>query len=174
MEAATIRAGISIGIKIAEYFGLIETVSTDVKKLVHQAFESANDNLEYAKTANGQNQVHYVLEAKNNFIKAVAVEDNENKVMALCGLAMCQFFLSDDNNARRTMNRIKDVELTRSEKVKAIAMDIQGHQSVINYVIYRKQKQQLNIESFIELRKSQLETLKTDSVSWIRQMLNEQ
>jgi hypothetical protein len=156
MEAATIRAGISVGIKIAEYFGLIETVATDVKKLVHQAFESANDNLEYARTANGQNQVHYVLEAKNNFIKAVVVEENENKVMALCGLSMCQYFLCDDNNAQRTMDRIKDVELTRAEKVKAIAMDA---------IIFNMNR--------LQIRQVEFEIVKKASISWAQRLLNE-
>ncbi len=65
---------INITGKIAEYFGLVEGVSTQVTKLVHQAFKSANDNLEYAKMTSGQNQIDYIKRAKDCFIGAVVVE----------------------------------------------------------------------------------------------------
>ena len=42
---------INIGGKIAEYFGLVDGTSTQVTKLVHQAFKSAKDNLENARYA---------------------------------------------------------------------------------------------------------------------------
>lgn len=81
---------IGAGAKIAEYFGLIEGVNTKVTKLVHQAFISAKDNLTYAKGTTGQNQIEYIKQAKSEFIRAVAVEENENKILSLAGLAMCQ------------------------------------------------------------------------------------
>lgn len=110
---------INIGSKIAEYFGLIEGVSTKVTKLLHQSFNSAKINLEYARNATGQNQIDYIQVAKNKFIEAVTVEENENKVLALAGLAMCQLFLKDDINAQITIRQIVDVELTTSAEVGA-------------------------------------------------------
>lgn len=110
--------------KIAEYFGLIEGVSTQVTKLVHQAFKSAKDNLEYARTASGINQIDYIKRAKDRFIDAVAVEENENRVLALVGLSMCQHLLGDTYGAQRSLDRIHDVELTRAEKAKYTAVDM--------------------------------------------------
>lgn len=173
MNEASIRTGIIITTRIAEYFGLIETVSTQVDKLVHQALKSAVDNLEYAKNAEGQNQVHYVLEAKNKFIEAVAVEDNEGKVMALCGLAMCQLFLGENNNVKLTMDKIKDVELTTAEKAKAITMDASRFvppASPTNIVL-QALKEQSGASSFLQYRKFQLETTKVNASALIRQML---
>lgn len=109
--------------KIAEYLGLIEGVNSNLTKLIHQSLRSAISNLEYAKYAEGQNQREYILQAKNEFIRAVAVEENEAKVLALVGLSMCQNFLGEINNAKSTMNKISSVELSRSEKAKYYALD---------------------------------------------------
>lgn len=109
---------INISGRIAEYFGLIEGVSTQVTKLVHQAFISAKDNLEYARTSSGQNQIDYIKQAKDRFIDAVAVEENENKILALVGLSMCQFMLGDTLSAQRSLERVRNVELTRAENAK--------------------------------------------------------
>lgn len=117
---------------IAGYFGLVDSVSVDVKKLVHQAFLSAKDNLEYALNATGENQWDYIKRAQGKFIEAINVEENENKVLSLTGLAFCQYLLSDGENAKRTIKRIDAVRLTRSRKVKdAVNESVLGE--VINY-----------------------------------------
>lgn len=115
---------IGAGAKIAEYFGLIEGVNTKVTKLVHQAFISAKDNLTYAKGTTGQNQIEYIKQAKSEFIRAVAVEENENKILSLAGLAMCQYFFCEKQNANNTLGRISDVNLTTSEKAKYCSQHI--------------------------------------------------
>lgn len=91
--------------------------------MLHQAFKSAKDNLDYASTASGQNQIDYIKRAKDCFIDAVAVEENENKVLALVGLSMCQYMLGDTINAERSLDRIRNVELTKAEKVKYAALE---------------------------------------------------
>jgi hypothetical protein len=101
--------------KIAEYFGLIEGVNTKVTKLLHQAFNSAKANLEYARNATGQNQIDYIKQARVEFNQAVAVEENENKILALVGLAMCQYLLGETSNANVTFDRINEVNLTKAE-----------------------------------------------------------
>ncbi|MGN0088683.1 MAG: hypothetical protein ACI35Y_06625 [Candidatus Limimorpha sp.] len=107
--------------KIAEYFGLIEGVNIKVTKLLHQAFNSAKANLEYARNATGQNQIDYIKQARVEFNQAVAVEENENKILALVGLAMCQYLLGETSNANVTFDRISSVTLTRAEIVKNTA-----------------------------------------------------
>lgn len=107
--------------KIAEYFGLIEGVDTKVTKLLHQAFNSAKANLEYARNTTGQNQIDYIKQARVEFNQAVAVEENENKILALVGLAMCQYLLGETSNANVTFDRISSVTLTRAEIAKYIA-----------------------------------------------------
>lgn len=118
-----VGAIINISGKIAEYFGLIEGVGTKVTKLLHQSFISAKMNLEYARNASGQNQIDYIKEAKTKFIEAVAVEENENKVLALVGLAMCQYYINDCRNAFFTTKEITTVQLTKAELTKYKCLD---------------------------------------------------
>lgn len=115
---------IHASLRIAEYFKLIETVDTKVTKLLHQQFLSAKRNLELADKATGQNQIDYIKEARKEFNQAISVEENENKILALAGLAMCQFSLGDCFNANKTITEIKDVTLSRSERMKGMAKDV--------------------------------------------------
>lgn len=112
---------IGVASKIAEYYGLIEGVDTKVTKLLHQAFNSAKANLEYARNATGQNQIDYIKQARVEFNQAVAVEENENKILALVGLAMCQYLLGETSNANVTFDKISSVSLTRAEKNRYLA-----------------------------------------------------
>lgn len=44
-------------------------------KILHQAFNSAKMNLEYALHASGQNQIEYIRQARIEFNQAVSVEE---------------------------------------------------------------------------------------------------
>lgn len=118
MTPAVIFASINLTKAIAKYLGLIESTNSLLNKLVHQAFRAAKSNLEYAYNSSGATQMDYLRQARNEFNQAVAVEDNEPKIYALLGLAMCQHFLGNASNAKRSMSKIRDVELSRSEKFK--------------------------------------------------------
>lgn len=119
MSPAIIFTSINTAKAVAAYFGLIESVGGNVQKLLHQAFKSAIQNLKYAQSSSGQNRVDYIRTAKDRFIDAISVEENENLVSSLVGLAMCQYLLNDFNNVQITMSRIKNVELTLAAKTKA-------------------------------------------------------
>jgi predicted YcjX-like family ATPase len=123
--------GIAIGtmnatLAIASYFELIDTVSSDVSKLLHQSFTSARMNLELAQTADDQVQRNeYLKEARSKFIEAVAVEKDENLVSAYAGLALCQYLLMEKTNAQLTIEKLLGVELSLSSKIKgAIAVEL--------------------------------------------------
>lgn len=118
MTAGMVIGTMNVVQSIAAYFGLIDTLSSDVSKLVHQSFKSARMNLELVQTSdNSEISKDYIKEAKNKFIEAVAVEKNENLISAYAGLAMCQYLLGDNRNAQSTYGKIKDVMLSKSEKV---------------------------------------------------------
>lgn len=123
MTPAVIFGSINITKSIAEYLGLIESTNSLLNKLVHQAFKAAQANLEHAYNSSGTIQMDYLRQARNEFNQAVGIEDNEAKIYALLGLAMCQHFLGDEINAKNTMRKIHSVELSRSEKFKYGAMD---------------------------------------------------
>jgi len=128
MTPAVIFGSLNIVKSIAAYFGLIESVDGNVKKLLHQSFKSATQNLNYAKSATSHNlQEDYLRRAREKFIDAISVEGNENLISSYVGLAMCQHLLGDTYNADITFQKINDVELSRSEKAKAIAEQTVGN-----------------------------------------------
>lgn len=103
---------------IANYMGFIDSVSSDVKKLLHQSFRSAVDLMNFARNTNGELQKEYLLQALVKFVEATAVEENENLVSAYLGLAMCQHLLGDDKSANISLERLRNVELGLKESLK--------------------------------------------------------
>ena len=76
MDPILIFKGASVLQSIAAYLGLIESVSADVKKLLHQSFVSAEKFLNCAINSNEDNQKEYIKLARTEFTKATAVEDS--------------------------------------------------------------------------------------------------
>lgn len=137
MSVATIFGAFNAASSIAGYLGLIDSVSGDVKKLLHQSLESAIQNLRYAQTASDQNKIGYIQQARDKFIEATAVESNENLISALVGLSMCQHLLGDSVNSRLTFQRIKEIELSKSEKAKASAKEVAKHVLLPSLTMWR-------------------------------------
>ena len=119
MEPILIFKSAAVLQRIAAYFGLIESVSTDVKKLLHQSFVSATDLLRFAQNSEGDVQKKYIQDAMLKFTEAKAVEDSENLISAYLGLSMCQYLLHDFNNARISLEAIKGVKLQKSKIFKS-------------------------------------------------------
>lgn len=125
MTPAVIFGSLNLATSIAAYFGLIESVGGNVQKLLHQAFKSAILNLEYAQTASSDaSRLDYIKTAKERFIDAVSVEENENLISSYVGLAMCQHLMGDLVNRDISMRNIKDVQLTLSAKTKAVSKTV--------------------------------------------------
>lgn len=178
MDLVIIAGAVNITSKIAEYFGLIEGTSTNVRKLLHQAFISAKDNLEYAGSSTGENQINYVMRAKDCFIDAVAVEENENKILALVGLSVCQYFLRDIDGAQRSLDRIQEVNLSSAEKNKALAADVFEKISSLNPInrfINKKLKRKYNDGmSFLEKRIYEFEAMKKKAIQMNNKLIEKQ
>ena len=140
MGAAVIFGAVNLSSSIAGYLGLIDNVNSNVKKLLHQSFVSAVQNLNYATTASGINQMEYIRRARDLFIDAISVEENENLISSYVGLAMCQHLLGDFQNSSMTIERIKDVKLTLSEKSKAVSKIALKMSTGHLYLIYKALK----------------------------------
>ena len=124
MTLMLIFKSLTIAQAIGRYLGIIDSVSSDMKKLLHQSFNSALINLEYAKSASSKdNQLAYIKQAKDEFIRSLPIETDENLVSAYFGLAMCQYYLNDKVNAENTLRQISNISLSKSERNKAIALD---------------------------------------------------
>ncbi|MCQ2076315.1 MAG: hypothetical protein MJZ20_04660 [Bacteroidaceae bacterium] len=111
---------------IASFIGLVESTDANISKLRHRDFNSAIENLKYAQSCQTlESAANYIETARVRFIDSLSLEENENKIDAFVGLAMCQHLQGNDNLALLTLKRIQtEVELTRSEKNNAIAYDI--------------------------------------------------
>lgn len=55
---------------IANYIGLIDSVSSDVKKPLHQSFRSAVELMNFARNSNGEHQKEYLRQALVKFVAA--------------------------------------------------------------------------------------------------------
>lgn len=136
MDPITIFKAASIAESIAAYLGVVDSVSADIKKLLHQSLKRALINLKYAKDASNSNTCEsYIKQAINEFIRAIAVEENENLVSAYLGLSMCQYTLGDLINAKTTLKKISSVNLSKTERAKVIAYDVSGYSEVFDYNI---------------------------------------
>lgn len=136
MDPITIFKAASMAESIAAYLGVVDSVSADIKKLLHQPFKSALINLKYAKDAsNSTTCENYIKQAINEFIRAITVEENENLVSAYLGLSMCQYTLGDFINAKTTLKKISSVNLSKTERAKVIAYDVSGYSEVLDYNI---------------------------------------
>lgn len=125
MTPAVIFGSLNMASSIAAYLGLIDNVSSNVQKLVHAPFKSAISNLKSASTSsNSTNSQIYIRQALIEFNQATALEDNENLISALIVKAMCQHLLGDYANRDMTLSSIKDVNLSRSEKAKAVSKTV--------------------------------------------------
>ena len=121
MTPAVIFGAINMATSVAAYFGLIESVGGNVKKLLHAPFNSAISNLKAALCATDENVEFYIRQALVEFNNACSLEENENLISAHIGKAMCQHLLKDYRNRDLSMANIKNVELTLSEKTKAVS-----------------------------------------------------
>ena len=120
MTIGAVIASMNVAKSIAAYLGLIESSASQINNLVHQSFKSAIMNLELAKTSSLKSLGdEYLKEARNKFVETIAVEKDEALVSSFVGLAMCQYLLGDRRNAALTINRIVNVQLSNSEKMKA-------------------------------------------------------
>lgn len=95
MDPSTLKVGLIFTQAIAEYFDLIDSVSKNVKKLLHKDFLSAKRLLENALNSEGDIRLFYIKEALPLFSNAIGVEENENLVCSFLGMAICQYFIGD-------------------------------------------------------------------------------
>lgn len=125
MTPRVIFGGVNLAMSIAGYFGLIENVNNNVQKLLHQSFKSAISNLQASLNASEpEMKTFYIKQALVEFNAACSVEINENLISSLLGKAVCQHFLGDYINRDLTMEEIKNVNLSLSEKTKAISKTV--------------------------------------------------
>lgn len=92
---------------IRDYIGLIRN---DILNVMHLYFKSAYENLNYAIKSTSECKREYLIQARNRFIDACAIEKNDNLILSYLGLSLCQKLLGDLENSVITLNKIMAVE----------------------------------------------------------------
>ena len=111
MEVGVIVSGLSLAKSIAEFFGLIESVTNQkLDSLIQAEFGAGLSLLEQA-TQSKNEQISLLREARNCFTKATVLEKNERLFFSYLGLAACHHHLGDEVNAKRALR-----ELLKTEK----------------------------------------------------------
>jgi len=123
MATLIISFGIATCVKfISEYLGIIEGADSNTQKLRHEPLISALSWLYNANNCKNKDMMQtYLHDARREFMKAVSLEEDENKITALLGLAMCQQMFGDKINAQNNLARIKDVSLSAGAIARANA-----------------------------------------------------
>lgn len=119
MAPAVIFGTLNMATSVAAYFGIIDSVSGNVKKILHAPFNSAISNLKAALCATDENVEFYIRQALVEFNNACFLEENENLISAYLGKALCQHLLKDYANRDLSIANIKHVTLSLSAKSKS-------------------------------------------------------
>lgn len=92
----------------------IAIIRYDITSLLHVSFRTGCKNLEYALSSRGTNQCNYIQSALNSFIEASTIENNINLILSFIGITICQLYFNDQENAKKTLEKIKSVKYTPS------------------------------------------------------------
>jgi hypothetical protein len=103
---------------INAYLGLVESLDSKVKKLLHSELNSAIRFYDQASKAQKQEQsIQLINDARVCFTKALDLEEEERLATTYIGLAVCQAQLEDWRNAQATLEEFASGKI----KIKSIA-----------------------------------------------------
>jgi hypothetical protein len=98
--------------------GLVESLDSKVKKLLHSELNSAIRFYDQASKAQKQEQsIQLINDARVCFTKALDLEEEERLATTYIGLAVCQAQLEDWRNAQATLEEFASGKI----KIKSIA-----------------------------------------------------
>lgn len=97
--------------KIANLFGLVQSVEAKIDKLLHADLGAGLRHLMAARDLNSEiEQTKQVGDARTCFQRAVVLEDGPRKAIALLGLACCQEWLGETTNSRNALQEILRID----------------------------------------------------------------
>jgi hypothetical protein len=93
---------VSISMRLAKAFKLIESIESKVALLMQAEFDAAWKTLLQACNSSSSDEQQSILvnEARTGFTKATCLEKGERLFYAQLGLAICHYLLNDINNAK--------------------------------------------------------------------------
>ena len=98
-------------------------ISQNVQRLTHMYLNSAIENMRYAQNSSGEALYNYIAQAKNRFIDASVVENNENLIISYLGLAFCQIVMGENNNVLLTLQSVKKIHYINEEMIEWNSID---------------------------------------------------
>lgn len=105
---------------IAEYVGIIESISGKLDRITQSEFNAGMNALNQASKSDSE-QYSLLREARNRFNKAVSLEKNERLAFSYLGLALCHYHLNDYINAKEALQEILKVEIENKNTESIIA-----------------------------------------------------
>ncbi len=102
MEIITVFKGANLAKCLAEYVGIIESISSKIDRLAQAEFEAGIRALNQAAKSEKE-QSSLLREARNRFNKAISLEKEERLALSYLGLALCHYHLGDYENTRDSL-----------------------------------------------------------------------
>lgn len=118
MDIMLVFKGATLVQSIAEYVGIIESISGKLDRITQSEFNAGMNALNQASKSNSE-QYSLLREARNRFNKAVSLEKNERLAFSYLGLALCHYHLNDYINAKEALQEILKVEIENTEAIKS-------------------------------------------------------
>lgn len=102
MDISLILSCIDLAKSVACYLKLCESIDSKITSLINCELNSGIRALNHAISANTQ-QLFYIKEAWFCFNRAISLEKDERLVLAYIGLAACNSYLKETQNAKKAL-----------------------------------------------------------------------
>jgi hypothetical protein len=129
VEIAVIFSTFKLAKAIAEFSGLIKTVSSKIDLLADAEFEAGFRALKQASISTSE-KTSLLREARNRFNKAISFEKKERLFLCHIGLAICHKGLRDRSNFKLSMESASKVDATNWVKTGTGLEEIDGYLTV--------------------------------------------
>jgi len=152
MSIQSLFLGINVAEKMANYLGIIESIGVKLDKLSGAYFESGVRSMQQAVNSECE-QKSLFQAARNNFNKAISLEENERLALSYIGLAFCHNQLGDIKNTTDALQRISYIEIKHRSGGKLVQLcGLFLGQAGLIYTVYAQEKKRE--EEFDDLKSS--------------------
>jgi tetratricopeptide (TPR) repeat protein len=105
MDASIIFSSLDIAKSIAEYFELIDSANAKIDRLAKSELDAGLRALRQSQNSIGQRE-SLLKDSRSHFNKAISLEKNSRKTIAILGNSICHYHLKDYTNSRDILEEI--------------------------------------------------------------------
>jgi hypothetical protein len=116
--------GVDTAKGVAQLFGLLESIDVKIDKLLQVELKAGLSTLKAATNSESVAEQKILLwDARNFFQKAVYLEDDSKKAIAMLGLFCCYRWLGDEKNSVEALDTILEIQpVTKVRLIKAVGL----------------------------------------------------